>query len=170
MHKPDGQSMCGVGRGETAAVDIDGQVHGCVMFAESYQVFPTAFLRNRLEAMRMGSLHDAGFGARMAAYPAAARAADLPRQTGEIFLVQDVARIAATCRAAQICPVSIGNIPGNTDPRRVPDFLCTYNLVSLGYRDRFPYPPSLARPAFKTGTAQLPELTEKFHAAFLTQA
>ena len=47
--------MCGVGRGETPSVDVDGQMHGCVMFADSYQVFPAAFLRNRFEAMRMGT-------------------------------------------------------------------------------------------------------------------
>jgi hypothetical protein len=33
--------------------------------------------------------------------------------------------------------MSIGHIPGNRDPNRIPDFPCAYNLVSLKYRDLF---------------------------------
>ena len=69
--------MCGVGRGETPAVDVDGQVHGCLMFVDSYQRFPTTFLRTRLEAMRMGDLRDPQLPERLAAYPAAAQAAGI---------------------------------------------------------------------------------------------
>ena len=163
VHKPEGQSMCGVGRGETAAVDVDGQVHGCVMFAESYQVVPTVFLRSRFEAMRMGPLEDPRFTERMAAYPAAARAAEIFHNKQDKYSAYGK---CADCRfmpRCAICPVSIGNAPGNTDPRRVPDFLCAYNLVSLKYRDRFPYPPTLAD--MLLGTAVLPELAREFHAS-----
>jgi hypothetical protein len=34
--------------------------------------------------------------------------------------------------------VSIGNIPGNEDPDRVPDFLCAWNLIVNEFRKRFP--------------------------------
>jgi hypothetical protein len=40
-----------------------------------------------------------------------------------------------------VCPISIGHQPGNTDPDRIPDFQCAYNLVSLEYRERFPVQP-----------------------------
>lgn len=165
VHKPEGQSMCGVGRGETAAVDVDGQVHGCVMFANSYQVFPTVFLRSRLEAMRMGHLQDPGFAARMAAYPAAARAAEIFHNKQDKYSSYGA---CAECRfmpRCAICPVSIGNTPGNMDPRRVPDFLCAYNLVSLKYRERFPCPPTLRD--MLVGTAALPELAQEFQASVM---
>ena len=48
------RAMCGVGRGEQLAIDVDGQVHGCLTFVESYQQFPMAFLRSRVEALRLG--------------------------------------------------------------------------------------------------------------------
>lgn len=162
VHKPEGQSMCGVGRGETAAVDVDGQVHGCVMFASSYQVFPTVFLRSRLEAMRMGHLQDPGFAARMAAYPAAARAAEIFHNKQDKYSSYGACADCRFMSRCAICPVSIGNTPGNMDPRRVPDFLCAYNLVSLKYRERFPYPPTLRD--MLVGTAALPELAQEFQA------
>jgi sulfatase maturation enzyme AslB (radical SAM superfamily) len=135
---PQAGSMCGVDRGESVAVDVDGEVHGCVAFAGSYQVFPTRFLKTRLETMRMGDLRDPGFGDRLAAYPAAVRAA-------RIFHAKEAKRSSygrcGDCRfldTCAVCPVSIGHQPGNDDPDRVPDFQCAYNLVSLGYRERFP--------------------------------
>ena len=86
-HKPEGLSLCGVGHGETPAVDVDGQMHGCVMFVDFYQVFPTTFLRSRLEAMRMGHISDPQLTSRMAAYPAAARAAGIFHSRQEKYLI-----------------------------------------------------------------------------------
>lgn len=155
-HTPDSLSMCGVGRGETPAVDVDGQVHGCLMFADSYQVFPTTFLRSRLEAMRMGHLADPSFEQRLAAYPAAARAAGIFHGREHKFSSYGRCadcRFMATCG---VCPVSIGHQPGNTDPHRIPDFLCAYNLVSLKYRERFPQQPNVAD--ILCGRAKIPAL------------
>jgi sulfatase maturation enzyme AslB (radical SAM superfamily) len=168
VHKPEGQSMCGVGRGETAAVDVDGHVHGCVMFAESYQVFPTTFLRNRLEAMRMGHLDDPRFAEHMAAYPAAARAAGIFHNKQDKYSSYGK---CADCRflpRCAVCPISIGNAPGNADPNRVPDFLCAYNLVSLKYRERFPYKPTLQD--MLLGAPPLPQLAREFQALFRATA
>ena len=36
-----------------------------------------------------------------------------------------------------VCPVSIGHIPGNTDPNRVPDLQCAFNLAVLTAREKF---------------------------------
>jgi sulfatase maturation enzyme AslB (radical SAM superfamily) len=140
--RPQKLSMCGVGRGEVATVDVDGGVHGCVMFADSYQKFTTPFLRTRLEAMRMGDLRDPRLPERLAAYPAAARAAGIFDDKQDKYSSYGrcgECRFLATCG---VCPVSIGHQPGNTDPHRVPDYQCAYNLVSLKYRERFPYQPS----------------------------
>jgi sulfatase maturation enzyme AslB (radical SAM superfamily) len=164
-HAPDTYSLCGVGRGETPAVDVDGQVHGCLMFAESYQVFPTTFLRSRLEALRMGHLADPSLESRMAAFPAAARAAGIfhgrERKYSSYGRCRDC-RFMTTCG---VCPVSIGHQPGNTDPDRIPDFLCAYNLVSLKYREQFPAQPGLAD--ILCGAAKIPTLMQDL-AAFVS--
>ena len=58
-----------------------------------------------------------------------------------------------------ICPVSIGHQPGNTDPHRIPDFLCAYNLVSLKYREKFPRQPDVRD--ILMGHAKIPSLMQK---------
>jgi radical SAM protein with 4Fe4S-binding SPASM domain len=142
--RPRRVSMCGAGRGETPAVDVDGQVHGCLTFVDSYQRFPTAFLRTRLESMRMGDLRDPALADRMAAYPEAARRAgifDAKQDKFSSYGRCGECRYLGTCG---VCPTSIGHQPGHADPNRIPDFQCAYNLVSLKYRSRFPYQPSAA--------------------------
>lgn len=37
-----------------------------------------------------------------------------------------------------VCPVASANIPGNTDPRRVPDSGCAFNRIVAACRRRFP--------------------------------
>lgn len=140
--RPEAISMCGVGRGQTPAVDVDGQVHGCLMFVDSYQKFPTRFLRARLDAMRMGSLHDPGLPERMAAYPSAARAAGIFDDKQDKYSSYGRCGECRFLGSCGVCPVSIGHQPGNTDPNRIPDFQCAYNLVSLKYREQFPLQPN----------------------------
>ncbi len=158
-HKPEGLSLCGVGHGETPAVDVDGQMHGCVMFVDSYQVFPTTFLRSRLEAMRMGHISDPQLPSRMATYPAAARAAGIFHSRQEKYSSYGQCRDCHFMTTCAICPVSIGHQPGNTDPHRIPDFLCAYNLVSLKYREKFPRQPDVRE--ILMGRAKIPSLMQK---------
>jgi sulfatase maturation enzyme AslB (radical SAM superfamily) len=135
---PKELSMCGVGRGEQLAVDVDGQTHGCVTFTESYQTFPTVFLRSRVEALRLGDIRDPGLSMRLQRY------SDVVRST-EIFHHKELKRSSygtcGTCKHlvdCDVCPMSIGRSQGDNDPHRVPDFNCAYNLVSLKYRAKFP--------------------------------
>jgi sulfatase maturation enzyme AslB (radical SAM superfamily) len=157
VHEPAGLGMCGVGQGETPAVDVDGEVHGCVMFAESYQVFPTRMLKTRLEAMKMGNLRGPDLAAGFKAYPRAARAARIFDDKQDKYSSYGRCGECRFLSSCAVCPVSIGHQPGNEDPRRVPDFLCAYNLVSLEYRDRFPRPPDATD--ILMGRASLPTLT-----------
>lgn len=129
---------CGVGRGRVLTVDVDGQVYGCIMFAQSYQSFSSEFLGRRMGAMRLGDIGAADLGARLIAYPAAVHRA-------EIFDHQEAKyssyRRCADCRhlmSCSFCPMAIGHQAGNADPHRVPDFLCAFNLVANRYRERFP--------------------------------
>ena len=90
----------------------------------------------------MGDLLDPRLPRRMAAYPAAARAAGIFHDKQDKYSSYGrcgECRYLSTCG---VCPVSIGHQPGNDDPDRIPDFQCAYNLVALKYRERFPFQPS----------------------------
>ncbi len=161
-HAPQGRSMCGVGGGAALAVDVDGQTFGCATFADTYQRLPSDFLKTRLDAMRLGDLRDEAFPRRLALYPDAARAAGI--FNGKHRKRSSYAR-CGECRyldECAVCPTSIGHIPGNTDPDRVPDNACAYFLVSLAYKDRFP---RQADPiAILTGRAPEPRLVRELRA------
>jgi MoaA/NifB/PqqE/SkfB family radical SAM enzyme len=133
-----GEWLCGVGAGRSLTVDADGSVAGCVMLAGSYQTFPTALLRDRVAALRLGRVDEPGLGRRLASFPAALKAAAIfdgrSRKRSSFGRCRDC-RHRGSC---SICPVSIGRVPGNADPDRVPDVLCGFNRIALEYRDRFP--------------------------------
>jgi hypothetical protein len=44
-----------------------------------------------------------------------------------------------------VCPASIVQIRGNTDPDRIPDFCCAFYRSALGARARFPARPDPLR-------------------------
>jgi sulfatase maturation enzyme AslB (radical SAM superfamily) len=130
-------AMCRAPTGETLAIDVDGQVHGCAVFVESYQKLASAFLRERVWAMRLGDFRAPDFAERLAQYPEATRATEIfhdKRAKHSSFGSCSECRFVDAC---SVCPASIGHIPGNTDPRRVPDFQCAFNRVALDYRERF---------------------------------
>jgi hypothetical protein len=130
--------MCGVMLGETPVVDVDGRLHGCAVFADSYQTIPSAFVRTRLEEMVIGRPGDPDFRHRYAQLPAAVRRAEIfhhrERKRSSYEACADC-RYLADC---SICPVAIGWLPGNEDPHRIPDYCCAFNRVALKYRERFP--------------------------------
>jgi uncharacterized protein len=130
-------AMCAAAGTTSLAVDVDGQVYGCVLFAESYQSFPNPMLRQVLEPLRLGDVRAKGLGRRLEGYPVSAGAAGI---------LTDRARKRSsyrTCRGCRFvgecsaCPASIGHIPGNTDPHRIPDLQCAFNLAVLTARRRF---------------------------------
>jgi sulfatase maturation enzyme AslB (radical SAM superfamily) len=141
-HRPREGLTCSAPTGRVLAVDVDGQVHGCAVFIESYQGFASPFQRVRVDALRMGDFRAREFPQRLAMYPGAAR------QTGLFHGKRDKYSSYGRCAECRfldecsVCPASTGNIPGNTDPRRIADFPCAYNLVALKYREKFPAQPT----------------------------
>ncbi len=94
VHAPEGSAMCGAPSGRTLAVDVDGQVQGCAVFVESYQSFPSPFLRERVAAMRMGDLRAADFPATPARVSGGgARDRHLPRQGEQALLLRPLRRL-----------------------------------------------------------------------------
>lgn len=138
---PRGRSMCGAPSGQTLAVDVDGEVNGCAVFSRSFQKFPSAFLTEPLERMRMGDVRARELPARLALYPEATRDARIFHSKQDKYSSYGRCGTCAYLRSCGICPVSIGHIPGNTDPNRIPDPLCAFNLVVGAWRARFPARP-----------------------------
>lgn len=136
-----GDSMCGIVHGGGLVVDVDGQAYGCTVHASSYQEIHSPFLRMCLGKMQMGAIGDEGFAARYAAFPDAARSTGLFHNKGRKHSAYGQCGECRHLGRCSVCPTSIGHIPGNSDPDRVPDFYCAYNLVSLKYRERFPSRP-----------------------------
>ncbi len=134
-------AMCDAVLGNTIVVDVDGQVYGCVTFAESYQEFPSEFLKARLAHLRMGSLHDPKFRERRAGYPTAARGIDIFHEKEKKYSSYGKCSDCPYIDRCSVCPVSIGYDPSNADPHRIPDFICAFNRTSLKYGDLFPCMP-----------------------------
>ena len=139
---PRARAMCGVVKGEGLTVDVDGQAYGCAVFANSYQHFHSQFLRRRLDTMRMGRIDDPEFPKRYASFPEAARRSGLFHHKENKYSSYRRCGECSYITHCSVCPVSIGHIPENSDPDRVSDFCCAYNLVALKYRDRFPSQPN----------------------------
>jgi sulfatase maturation enzyme AslB (radical SAM superfamily) len=136
---PDNGAMCRVGGGGIT-VDVDGEAVGCATFATSYQTLPP-LLAEQLGPLRLGQVTDPELPRRLADLPHRARALSL-------FANKAAKRSSlgscAECRFVQtcsVCPISIGHIPGNGDPDRVPDHVCAFNLLASTWRERFPIQP-----------------------------
>lgn len=131
------RAMCCAPAGRSLTVDVDGQVYGCALFVGSYQSFPSGLLRSALEPLRLGDLRDPRFPARLALYPRVARRAGLFHRKRQKHSCYGRCRDCRYFSLCGVCPVSIGHIPGNMDPDRIPDFLCAWNRVALEHRERF---------------------------------
>lgn len=129
-------AMCNVEGAEELTVDVDGQVYGCAMFADSYQELPTDFLRRRLERLELGGVRDPDLNERMAAYPEAVARAEIFHRHDAKYSGYGECRTCECLEHCFVCPVSIGQTPEATDPHRIPDFLCAFSLVSNRYRQR----------------------------------
>lgn len=150
--------QCSAARGGTVTVDVDGSAYGCVMFAASYQALPPGELRSRLDTLRLGGIGEPSFAPRLDGYAAAAARSGL--FDGRAASFSSYGR-CADCRflgSCCVCPASLGRVPGGADLRRVPDPICAFNRVALGYRERFPAQPSILD--MVSGRAPLPSLLQ----------
>jgi sulfatase maturation enzyme AslB (radical SAM superfamily) len=142
-------SMCGVMRGETPSVDVDGTVHGCVTFQDSFQSFPGSMLSGQLEPMRLGRLEDPDLAPRLRGYVEQAATARMFQDKQDKFSSYRACRDCDYLAECAVCPMSIGHAPGNRDPDRIPDFLCAFYLTKLAYRDRFRHAVRRRRPEYR---------------------
>jgi sulfatase maturation enzyme AslB (radical SAM superfamily) len=136
------RAMCEIVDDNSWAVDVDGRVSGCTLFAASIQEFGSPLLRQCQSVLALGHVADQDLLAKCASFPDAV--ARLP-----IFSEKEKKyssyRRCADCRffaACVTCPASIGFAEGNTDPHRVPDYYCAFNYTALASRDGFPVQPT----------------------------
>jgi len=66
---------------------------------------------------------------------------------------RNVTEMVGRCVA---CPLAAACDPGCTDARRVSDFVCAFNRVSLAHRDRFPCQPDIFDILSRPGSARRP--------------
>jgi sulfatase maturation enzyme AslB (radical SAM superfamily) len=136
------RAMCEIVDGNSWAVDVDGTVAGCALYAPSVQEYGSELLRACRSTVTLGHVTDPGLPERLAAFPA-----DVGRLP--VFSEKEKKyssyRRCADCRFFAVCvtcPASIGFAEGNTDPHRVPDYYCAFNYISLASRDGFPVQPT----------------------------
>ena len=134
----EGHFRCGAETGKTIVVDTDGQVYGCVMFAESYQKFASERLESCLAPLRMGHFRDKEFVARRAAYDLAVRGAAIFTEREHRFSSYGKCSQCSHFDGCSVCPVSTAYDSTNSDLRHVPDFICAFNQVALKYHRQFP--------------------------------
>jgi sulfatase maturation enzyme AslB (radical SAM superfamily) len=129
-------AMCGIGRGGSITVDVDGEVGACPVLARSVQTFPGPGLRRWVEPLRIGRVDASDLGGRLERFRAEVRRSPLfmqrERKHADGHRCADC-RYRASCR---ICPVAIAH--AGDDPHLVPGFLCAFRRASLKYRERFP--------------------------------
>jgi hypothetical protein len=135
--------MCQAASGSNLAVDVDGQVYGCTLATDSYCVNPPAVMRPALDALRLGRPTDPGFRARVTGMKAAARACGAFQHPEERYSSYGKCVECRYFGRCVPCPLAAAAERAWDDIRRVPDFTCAFNQVSLAYRDRFPAQPTV---------------------------
>lgn len=136
------RAMCEIVDSNSWAVDVDGRVSGCTLFAPSIQEFGSDLLRECGPVLSLGHVTDPDLLAKCASFPDAVRRLPIFSEKEKKYSSY---RACADCRffsACVTCPASIGFAEGNADPHRVPDYYCAFNYTSLASRDGFPVQPT----------------------------
>jgi sulfatase maturation enzyme AslB (radical SAM superfamily) len=136
------RDMCGIVDSNSWAVDVDGTVSGCALFAPSVQAYGSDLLRACRATLVLGHVAERDLAERMAAFSRSIASLPLFSEKEKKY---SSTRRCADCRyfdACVTCPASAGFIEGNSDPHRVPDYYCAFNYASLATRDEFPVQPT----------------------------
>jgi uncharacterized protein len=140
---PPPEWLCLAPQGENLTVDVDGQVYGCVLASSTYQGEARSATRQAADALHVGAGDSADFPDRVSAMAAMAQRAGVFQHAGQRY--SSYGR-CADCRfvgRCMVCPLAPACDPSCDDPRRVSDFICAFNQVSLAWRDAFPCRPGV---------------------------
>lgn len=131
-----GGATCGAPFPDSLCVDVDGEVYGCHVFARSHGAFTDDRFESDRGAMHFGSIFDHRFPGNLGR-----RTSPIP----ELFVGRDrrwssIGGRCSECPDADTCvpcPAATALIPGNTDPHRVPDSICSFHRVTSKHRREF---------------------------------
>lgn len=127
---------CGALLPDSLCVDVDGEAYGCHVFARSHGAFHGSRWEADLESSRFGSVLDPAFPTHLhekdgKSVPRIFRSGERQFSTrGDCSTCGD----AEDCPA---CPAATALIPGNTDPHRVPDAICSFHRVTSKHGREF---------------------------------
>ena len=146
--------LCGSGRGEALAIDVDGNLLGCVLFARSYQRLPDTTLGRAIDTLRLGTARSPELARRIGEYSSLLEATGLFDRRDRKYSSYGQCASCRIRRECSTCPICIVHLPGNEDPHRIPDFVCAFNRVAAAFRSRFPSQADAH--ALMTGSARVP--------------
>ena len=122
---------CGAPLGVNAAVDVDGQVYGCIVATPAYHPWSPTQRHAGADALHLTGAMDA------------ARACSVFHQGQPRYSSYGRCSDCKFRSRCHICPLALPAEPDATGARRVPDFLCAFNRAAFAARARFPNQPSL---------------------------
>jgi len=131
-------ALCGAPSAQSIAVDTDGEVYGCSVFARSYQEFTTPFMTSCSNSLSIGHINSPDFTARLAGMTDSTKELKIFHHRDRKYSSYGKCSDCSYLPQCTICPASIAHIPGNSDPRRIPDFPCAFNRSAMKYRALFP--------------------------------
>jgi sulfatase maturation enzyme AslB (radical SAM superfamily) len=137
-------AMCTIGTGLSLAVDVDGDVRGCAACVASYQTFDTPGLRAWVAPLRIGDVRAPDLADRLREFRALVQRTEA---FGRPAAKRCGRRRCARCPFLAdcfVCPVAIAWIPGNLDPRLIPETHCAFNRVTLLHAGHFRRRPPFA--------------------------
>jgi radical SAM protein with 4Fe4S-binding SPASM domain len=128
-NSPVRAGMCGFGQGTDLVVDVDGSIAACSAFIQSFQSSRGDFHADLLANATIGNILEIEESSFISA---------LRRRRDQMPVFLDRKSkwsSEGACRDCQfnsrcfVCPASIAQIPGNTDPNLIPDNQCAFNLA-----------------------------------------
>ncbi len=122
--------VCAAASGDAVAVDGDGRVWGCHLFASSLQRLPP-LAREASDILALGPIDDPDLDRRLTELPRAARSLDLLADRKARRSSRHACSDCPHLRECLVCPLATCHIPGNLDPTRVPDLHCAFNRITL---------------------------------------
>jgi len=143
--KSTGLPPCNAFARRVLALDVDGQLYSCPMFARSYQTFPPGSRMAALSSFGMGDVRDPESAMRFA------MPLETDRDPSSGAFPEGRHSFYGKCRECEyagrclICPVTMWHAPAAAEPHRVPDFICAFNRAVMKSRDRFPVMPAQGR-------------------------
>lgn len=126
------------------AIGPDGEVAACLALVNLARPETRSMVEARLAALQPGPVDAPGFAQRLAAFPARLAAAGFPPTARERYSSRKRCADCDHLGLCRICPVDAGWIPGNDDPRRVPDLPCAFVDHVLTRRAAMPPTPTVA--------------------------